>query len=170
MPIRSPGEHLVEPIQTNLGEYPCRCDKHSSLKMASELDEKMEFLKTPFRIKAAISACEHNGADPITKDIGVIKVKRGWEMYVGGSNGTNGGSGVLLCLAGTAKEACEMITGFIQYYRESANYLERIWQWISRVGLIHIREALFDEEILEHLLKNFDADRLRRKSYVVKSY
>ncbi|UOQ93905.1 (2Fe-2S)-binding protein [Halobacillus shinanisalinarum] len=162
MPIRSSGESLVEPIQTNICEYACQCDQ--SLIMASELDEKMEFLKTPFRIKVAISACEHNGAESMTKDIGVIKVKRGWEMYVGGSNEANVRSGNLLCVVSTEQETCEMITGFIQYYRESANYLERIWQWMNRVGLIHIREALFDEEIREHLLKNFDADRSRKKA------
>jgi nitrite reductase (NADH) large subunit len=34
--------------------------------------------------------------------------------------------------------------GLLQYYRETANYLEKVGHWIERAGIIHIREVLFD--------------------------
>jgi nitrite reductase (NADH) large subunit len=39
------------------------------------------------------------------------------------------------------------ITGaYLQYYRETANYLERTSAWIERVGLAHVKEVLDDEK------------------------
>jgi nitrite reductase (NADH) large subunit len=39
------------------------------------------------------------------------------------------------------------ITGaYLQYYRETANYLERTSAWIERVGLTHVRSVLDDKE------------------------
>lgn len=103
-----------------------------------------------------ISACMHNGAGSTTKDIGVMGIDRGWEIYVGGSSGRNVRAGELLCVAGTNEEAIEIIIGFIQYYRETANYLERTWQWIERVGLIHVREVLFDNELSQQLSQRLE--------------
>jgi NAD(P)H-nitrite reductase large subunit len=62
---------------------------------------------------------------------------------VGGSSGRNARAGELLCVAGTNEEAIEIIIVFIQYYRETANYLERTWQWLERLGLIHYVNSLF---------------------------
>jgi nitrite reductase (NADH) large subunit len=39
----------------------------------------------------------------------------------------------------------EMIGAFLQYYRESAKYLERSSAWVERLGIDHIREVLSDE-------------------------
>ncbi|MDO7487423.1 hypothetical protein Q5O89_19675 [Peribacillus frigoritolerans] len=119
----------------------------------------MEQVSTPYRIKLGISACMHNGAGSTTKDIGVMGIDRGWEIYVGGSSGSNVRAGDLLCVAGTNEEAIEIIIGFIQYYRETANYLERTWQWIERVGLIHVREVLFDSELNRQLSQRLELGR-----------
>lgn len=54
----------------------------------------------------------HNGAGSTTKDIGVIGMGRGWEIYVGGSSGRIARSGELLTVAPTDEEAAEMIRGW----------------------------------------------------------
>jgi nitrite reductase (NADH) large subunit len=63
----------------------------------------------------------------------------------------------------------EFISGFVQYYRETANYLERTWEWIERVGLIHVREVLFDEELRQLLLQHLAEEIDLRKRLVEKS-
>ncbi|MBE3102671.1 MAG: NAD(P)/FAD-dependent oxidoreductase, partial [Bacilli bacterium] len=139
MPLRSPDGNQVETVKTNIGEHFCWCDKQPSLEMAQVLERRTEFLKTPFRVKIAISSCFHNGVEATTKDIGAIKMDKKWEIYIGGSSGRNVRNGQLLCVVPQDKQAEEMILAFIQYYRESARYLERSWQWIERLGLVHIR-------------------------------
>ncbi|MEY9867418.1 nitrite reductase (NADH) large subunit [Peribacillus sp. B2I2] len=156
MPLSSKYGNTVQNVKTCIGEHVCQCDKQQSLSLAVDLEKRFEHLLTPYRIKMGISACMHNGAGSTTKDIGVMGVDRGWEIYVGGSSGRNVRAGELLCVAGTNEEAIEIIIGFIQYYRETANYLERTWQWIERVGLIHVREVLFDKELSQQLSQRLE--------------
>ncbi|MDQ0245564.1 nitrite reductase (NADH) large subunit [Bacillus fengqiuensis] len=163
MPLSSTYGNMVQNVKTCIGEHVCQCDKHQSLKLAVDLEKRSEFLTTPYRIKIGVSACMHNGAGSTTKDIGVIGADRGWEVYVGGSSGRNVRAGELLCVAVTNEEALEIIGGFIQYYRETANYLERTWQWVERISLIHIREVLFDQELRQQLLERLDEDKSWRK-------
>lgn len=140
-------------IKTCIDENLCSCNKQTALDMAAYIKEITESLLTPSRIKIGISACIHNGADSTTKDIGLIRIDRGWEIYVGGSSGWDVQTGKLLCVAETHDEVVQMVLGFIQYYRGTANYLERTWQWIERVGMVHIREVLFDQELCQQLLE-----------------
>ncbi|MFE4812727.1 hypothetical protein ACFQ9Y_16465 [Peribacillus simplex] len=156
MPLSSKYGNTVQNVKTCIGEHVCSCDKKQSLLLAVDLEKRLEHVSTPYRIKMGISACIHNGAGSTTKDIGVMGIDRGWEIYVGGSSGRTVRSGELLCVPGTNEEAIEINIGFIQYYRETANYLERTWQWIERVGLIHVREVLFDNELSQQLSQRLE--------------
>jgi nitrite reductase (NADH) large subunit len=169
MPLSSTQANGVQNIKTCIGEHICSCDKKSSIELAISLEKQLEFLTTPYRIKMGISSCLHNGAGSTTKDVGIIGVDRGWEIYIGGSSGRNVRSGELLCVAATTEEAMELIRGFVQYYRETANYLERTWQWVERVGLVHVREVLFDVELRQQLLEHLAEEIALRKNLVAKS-
>lgn len=169
MPLSSPLANGVQSIKTCIGEHICSCDKKTSIELAVSLEKQLEFLTTPYRIKMGISSCLHNGAGSTTKDVGVIGVERGWEIYIGGSSGRHVRSGELLCVAATSEEAVELISGFVQYYRETANYLERTWEWVERVGLVHVREVLFDEELRQQLLEHLEEEIALRKNLVERS-
>jgi nitrite reductase (NADH) large subunit len=169
MPLSSPQANGVQNIKTCIGEHICSCDKKLSIELAISLEKQLEFLTTPYRIKMGISSCLHNGAGSTTKDVGIIGVDRGWEIYIGGSSGRHVRSGELLCVAATTEEAMELIRGFVQYYRETANYLERTWQWVERVGLVHVREVLFDVELRQQLLEHLAVEIALRKNLAAKS-
>lgn len=169
MRLHSATANTVQSIKTNNGDHLCECDKTVAQDMAQELEERMEFLKTPHRIRMGVSSCKHNGAGSTTKDIGIIKMNRGWEIYVGGNSGRNSRSGSLLCVAETRREAISIILGFVQYYLESANYAERTWQWIDRVSIVHLREVLFDEELQHYLIERLEASIEERKMILIKN-
>lgn len=169
MLLRSPQANGVQNIKTCIGEHICSCDKKPSIALAVSIEKQLEFLTTPYRVKMGISSCMHNGADSTTKDVGVIGIERGWEIYIGGSSGRHVRSGELLCVAETSEEAIGLIIGFVQYYRETANYLERTWEWIERVGLVHVREVLFDEELRQQLLQHLAEEIALRKKLVERS-
>lgn len=164
MPLSSKAGSYVQNIKTCTGEHICRCDKQQSLKLSVALEKKLALTSAPYRLKIGVSACMHNGAGSTTKDIGIMGIDRGWEMYIGGSSGRNVRAGELLCVANTDEEAINMTCGFIQYYRETANYSERTWQWIERMGLLHIREVLFNQELILQLLHYFERDASQRKN------
>ncbi|WP_332697984.1 nitrite reductase large subunit NirB [Halalkalibacter lacteus] len=169
LPLSSTYGNTVQNIKTCIGETVCKCEKRNALELAVKLEKKTEYLTTPYRIKMGISACMHNGAGSTTKDIGVIQFDRGFEIYVGGSSGRNARLGQLLCVAETEQEVFELISGFIQYYRETAKYAERTWEWIDRINLLHIREVLFDRDLRQQLLANLDHDSRQTKKVLEKT-
>nr|WP_245805895.1 nitrite reductase large subunit NirB [Bacillus alkalicellulosilyticus] len=156
-------DHFVYSIQTCAGQR-CTCDKSESILLAMKLEQSVEQLKTPQEVKIGVSACLHNGAHSTTKDIGLIRMDRGWEIYAGGSSRREPRAGELLCIAETVTEAIEITRALFQYYRETAKYLEYISEWLDRVGVIHVREVLFDFDLREQLVQQMEEDQANTKS------
>jgi nitrite reductase (NADH) large subunit len=150
----------IRHVNTCFGEQDCQCNKEYALQLAIELEKEMEYLLTPHKVVLGVSACKHREVEMMTKDISVIGINRGLEIYVGGSISPSTKQGELLTVASNRQEAKELICGFVQYYRETANYLEKICDWIDRVGLIHIREVLFEDALREQLIERLEEEML----------
>ncbi|SDM85784.1 nitrite reductase (NADH) large subunit [Fictibacillus solisalsi] len=133
-------------VKTCVGEQFCRFGTQDSTSLGIELEKKFERLNTPHKVKMSVSACPRNCAESGIKDFGIVGVDGGFELYVGGNGGTHLRAGDLLCTVQTKEEVVTMAAAFMQYYRETAHYLERTSKWIERMGLEHVREVLFDEE------------------------
>ncbi len=57
-----------------------------------------------------------------------------------------------------ADSTAGMIKGLIQYYRETAHYEEAVHQWMDRLGIVHIREVLFEEDLRTQPLESLQTD------------
>jgi nitrite reductase (NADH) large subunit len=97
-------------------------------------------------VKAAVSGCPRNCAESYVKDIGVVAIEGGWEIYVGGAAGSTVRRGDLLATVATRERAIEVALTFLQYYREHGEHLERTHRFVERVGLETIQAAVLDEE------------------------
>lgn len=139
-------------VKTCVGKQFCRFGTQDSTQLGIDLEKKLERLNTPHKVKMAVSACPRNCAESGIKDVGIVGVDGGWEIYVGGNGGTHLRAGDLLCTVQTEEEVIEITGAFLQYYRESANYLERTSKWVERVGLERIREVIFDVDNRKQLL------------------
>ncbi|MBD1379533.1 nitrite reductase large subunit NirB [Metabacillus arenae] len=133
-------------VKTCVGENFCRFGTQDSIGMGIELEKKFERLNTPHKVKMAVSACPRNCAESGIKDVGVVGIEGAWEIYVGGNGGTHLRAGDLLYKVKTKQEVIEITGAFLQYYRETADYLERTSAWVERVGLDHVRSVLDDEK------------------------
>lgn len=122
-----------------------------SITLGAALEKKLELLQMPQEIKIGVSASPHNRAGSLTKDIGIVGAPGGWEIYVGGSGERHVKPGQLLYTAATDEELMTLVASFLQYYRETGYFAERVPQWIERMGLLQIREALFDPYLLQIL-------------------
>ncbi|WP_082235188.1 nitrite reductase large subunit NirB [Halobacillus massiliensis] len=155
MPLKSLSGNQIDTIATSVGDEACTCEKFKSIKLAQSIERKTERLQVPYRLKAGISGCIHNRSYADRKDMGAIYTEGKWEIYIGGSSKKRG---QLLCTTDNEDETETILTACLQYYRKSARYLERTWQWVERLGIIHIREAIFDEELRHVLLHTFEED------------
>ncbi|TCN26779.1 nitrite reductase large subunit NirB [Mesobacillus foraminis] len=138
-------------VKTCVGEQFCRFGTQDSISLGIALEKKYEGLATPHKVKMAVSACPRNCAESGIKDLGVVGIDGGWEIYVGGNGGTHLRAADLLYKVKTDEEVIEITSAYLQYYRETANYLERTSAWIERVGLQHVKEVLDDLETRKDL-------------------
>ncbi|PLR66602.1 nitrite reductase large subunit NirB [Bacillus sp. UMB0893] len=138
-------------VKTCVGEQFCRFGTQDSMSLGIALEKKFEGLQTPHKVKMAVSACPRSCAESGFKDIGFIGIEGGWELYVGGNGGTHVRGGDLLIKVKSDEEVMEITGAYLQYYRETANYLERTSAWIERVGLAHVQSVLEDKETCKEL-------------------
>ncbi|PLS08168.1 NADPH-nitrite reductase [Bacillus halotolerans] len=138
-------------VKTCVGEQFCRFGTQDSMALGIDLEKKFEGLNTPHKVKMAVSACPRNCAESGIKDLGVVGIDGGWELYVGGNGGTHLRAGDLLMKVKTNEEVLEYAGAYLQYYRETANYLERTSAWLERVSLSHVQDILNDPEKRQEL-------------------
>ncbi|MBY6086557.1 nitrite reductase large subunit NirB [Priestia flexa] len=133
-------------VKTCVGEQFCRFGTQDSMGVGIALEKKFEGLWTPHKVKMAVSACPRSCAESGFKDIGFIGIDGGWEIYVGGNGGTHLRGGDLLYKVKTDEELMEITGAYLQYYRETANYLERTSAWIERIGIKNVQAILDNVE------------------------
>jgi nitrite reductase (NADH) large subunit len=145
----------VRTVKTCVGTTHCRFGLGDAMKVGIELETAMEGLYTPAKVKAAVTGCPRNCAEAYVKDIGLVAVEGGWEIYVGGAAGASVRKGDLLTTVTTPEEAQRVGLAFLQYYREHAEYLERTYAYMERVGLEAVQEEVLDPGRQEQYLERY---------------
>jgi nitrite reductase (NADH) large subunit len=89
------------------------------------------------------------------KALGLVAVDGGWELDVGGAAGGTVRKGDLLAGVETSEEAIRLALAFLQHYREQAEYLERTYGYLERVGIDAVRAAVLDPAEQEELIARY---------------
>jgi nitrite reductase (NADH) large subunit len=129
----------VRMVKTCVGTEFCRFGTQDSTAAGIELERRFEQLFTPHKVKMATVGCPRNCAEATVKDIGFIGQEGGWQVVVGGAAGKSVRKADLLATVGTTEEAIAAAELFFQYYRENANYLERTYDFVERLGIEKVR-------------------------------
>lgn len=132
-------------VKTCVGDRFCRYGTQDSLDLGIELEKRLDGLWAPAKLKLGVDGCPRNCAESLVKDVGVTGVAGGWEVYVGGCGGIELARGELLAVLKSAEEVIEVVSAFIQLYREEADYGERTFRWTRRVGLKNIRKTVVED-------------------------
>ncbi|MBI5380227.1 MAG: NAD(P)/FAD-dependent oxidoreductase [Nitrospirae bacterium] len=122
----------------------CRFGVQDSISMGIAVEKAFEGLYTPHKVKLSVSGCPRNCAESTVKDIGLVGIQGGWEVYVGGAAGMKVRKGDLLCTVETREEALAASAKFLQLYREEARYMERTYDYVERVGMETIQKVVLE--------------------------
>jgi len=136
----------VRTVKTCVGTTFCRFGLGDSITVGIDLEREMEGLHTPHKVKSAVTGCPRNCAEAYVKDIGLVAVEGGWEIYVGGAAGASVRKGDLLATVQTPEEAKRVALAYLQYYREHGDHLERTYGFQERVGLEAVQAEVLDPE------------------------
>jgi len=155
----------VRMVKTCVGTDFCRFGTQDSTSAGIEMERRFEHLYTPHKVKMASVGCPRNCAEATVKDIGLVGQEGGWQVVVGGAAGKSVRKADLLVTVETTNQALEAAELFFQYYREHANYLERTYDFVERLGIDKVRkETVYATEpvrrgLLERLRKSKAAAR-----------
>ncbi|BCZ21346.1 nitrite reductase large subunit NirB [Mycobacterium senriense] len=153
-------------VKTCVGSDFCRYGLGDSTALGIAIEERFQGIPAPGKMKLAVTGCPRNCAEALCKDVGVVAIEGGqWQIYVGGAAGAHVRKGDLLTTVDTPDEVIALTGRFLQYYRENANWLERSYDFVPRVGIDRIRNVVvFDSDGIAadldaHMQKSVDAYR-----------
>jgi nitrite reductase (NADH) large subunit len=132
-------------VKTCVGSEWCRFGTQDSTQMGKDLERALWRMYAPHKVKIAVSGCPRNCAEAGIKDVGVIGVDSGWEIYVAGNGGIKTEVAEFFCKVKTPEEVLEVSGAFLQLYRLEGWYLERTVHYVARVGLDHVKKKVLDD-------------------------
>ncbi|MBN8760152.1 MAG: nitrite reductase large subunit [Thiobacillus sp. 65-69] len=132
-------------VKTCVGSEWCRFGTQDSTQMGIDLEKVFFKMWAPHKVKLAVSGCPRNCAEVAIKDVGVIGVDSGWEIYIGGNGGIKTEVAQFLVKVKTPGEVIEYSGAFLQLYREEAHYLDRTVHYLERVGLDYVKKKVLDD-------------------------
>ena len=132
-------------VKTCVGSEWCRFGTQDSTQMGKDLERALWRMYAPHKVKLAVSGCPRNCAEAGIKDVGVIGVDSGWEIYVAGNGGIKTEVAQFLVKVKTTAEVLEFSGAFLQLYREEGWYLERTVHYVNRVGLDVVKKGIIDD-------------------------
>lgn len=133
-------------VKTCVGSEWCRFGTQNSTLMGQQLERELARMYAPHKVKLAVSGCPRNCAEAGIKDVGVIGVDSGWEVYVGGNGGIKTEVAQFFVKLKTHEEVMEYTGAFLQLYREEGWYLERTVHYIARVGLDYVKKIILEDQ------------------------
>ena len=131
-------------VKTCVGAEHCRFGTQKSMGLGIRLEKALFGMWSPHKVKLAVSGCPRNCAESGIKDVGIIGVDSGFEIYIGGNGGIKTEVAQFLCKVNSEEEVIEYVGAFLQLYREEGFYLERTCHYLARVGLDYVKAQIVD--------------------------
>jgi nitrite reductase (NADH) large subunit len=132
-------------VKTCVGNEWCRMGTQDSTQMGKDLERAMWRMYAPHKVKFAVSGCPRNCAEAGIKDVGIIGVESGWEMYIAGNGGIKTEVAHFFTKLKTADEVLEYTGAFCELYRLEGWYLERTVHFVNRVGLDYVKKRILED-------------------------
>ncbi|QNS06384.1 nitrite reductase large subunit NirB [Streptomyces xanthii] len=136
-------------VKSCVGQTWCRYGVQDSVRMAIDLELRYRGLRSPHKLKSAVSGCARECAEAQSKDFGVIATANGWNLYVGGNGGMTPRHADLLAQDLSDAELIRLIDRFLMFYIRTADRLERTSTWLDRIegGLDHVRDVVVHDSL-----------------------
>ncbi|WIV58369.1 nitrite reductase large subunit NirB [Amycolatopsis nalaikhensis] len=136
-------------VKSCVGSTWCRYGVQDSVGLAIELELRYRGLRSPHKLKSAVSGCARECAEARSKDFGIIATENGWNLYVGGNGGTAPRHADLLVSDVDTETLIRTIDRFLMFYVRTADRLQRTAPWIEEMegGLDHLRAVIVDDSL-----------------------
>ncbi|HEY5955149.1 MAG TPA: nitrite reductase large subunit NirB [Polyangiaceae bacterium] len=153
-------------VKSCVGSTWCRFGVQDSVGLALRLEHRYKGLRSPHKLKGAVSGCARECAEAQGKDFGIIATENGYNLYVCGNGGMKPQHAQLLVADADADRVIQVLDRFLMFYVRTADRLQRTATWLNKLegGLEYLKQVILDDSL------GICAELEAQMAYVVTTY
>jgi nitrite reductase (NADH) large subunit len=139
----------VRTVKSCVGSTWCRYGVLDSVGMAIKIENRYKGLRSPHKLKFAVSGCTRECAEAQSKDVGVIATETGWSLYTCGNGGMRPRHADLFATGLDDETLIKYIDRFLMFYCRTADRLQRTSVWFENLegGLDYLKKVVIDDKL-----------------------
>ncbi len=156
-------------IKSCVGSTWCRFGVQDSTTLAIDLELRYRGLRSPHKLKSAVSGCTRECAEAQSKDFGIIATEKGWNLYVCGNGGMKPQHALLLAEDIDRETLIKYLDRFLMFYIRTANRLERTATWFNKLegGIDYLKQVVIHDSLgiaeeleqeMQHLVSTYECE------------
>jgi len=136
-------------VKSCVGSNWCRYGVDDSVGLAIEVEDRYKGLRSPHKIKFAVSGCTRECAEAQSKDVGIIATETGWNLYVCGNGGMRPRHTDLLATDLDKETLIKYIDRFLMFYVRTADRLQRTSVWLENLegGIEYLKQVVCEDSL-----------------------
>ncbi len=136
-------------VKSCVGSSWCRYGVQDSIGKAIDIENRYKGLRSPHKLKMAVSGCTRECAEAQSKDVGIIATEHGWNMYVCGNGGMKPRHADLFASDLDDETLQKYIDRFFMFYIRSADRLQRTATWMDNLegGLKYLQDVIINDSL-----------------------
>lgn len=136
-------------VKSCVGSNWCRFGVQDSVGMAIKIEERYRGLRSPHKIKLAVSGCTRECAEAQSKDVGIIATEKGWNLFVSGNGGMKPRHASLLAIDLDDATLVKYIDRYLMFYIRTADRLQRTSTWLDNLegGIDYVKKVVCEDSL-----------------------
>ncbi|NEQ78652.1 MAG: nitrite reductase (NAD(P)H), partial [Okeania sp. SIO2C9] len=135
--------------KTCVGSSWCRYGVQDSVGFGIKMEHRYKGLRSPRKLKFAVSGCTRECAEAQSKDIGVIATENGYNLYVCGNGGMKPRHADLFATDLDEETLLKYTDRVLMFYVKTADKLQRTARWLENLegGLDYLKAVVIDDKL-----------------------
>jgi nitrite reductase (NADH) large subunit len=136
-------------VKSCVGSTWCRYGVQDSVGAAIDIENRYKGLRSPHKLKMAVSGCTRECAEAQSKDVGIIATENGWNLYVCGNGGMKPRHADLFASDIDTETLIKYIDRFLMFYVRTADRLQRTSVWMDNLegGLEYLQNVIINDSL-----------------------
>ncbi len=135
----------VRSVKACPGTTFCKRGLLDSLSMGLKLDAKYHGMEVVGKLKMGVSGCPNQCAETCIKDVGLVGLKNGWKVFVGGNGGGKARLSQEIAKDLSDEDALALVDRVVEYFNANARPRQRLGAMLEKVGMDEFLQAVLGE-------------------------
>ncbi|MCW8334288.1 nitrite reductase large subunit NirB [Vibrio paucivorans] len=139
----------VRTVKSCVGSTWCRYGVGDSVGFAIDIENRYKGLRSPHKLKFAVSGCTRECAEAQSKDIGIIATDKGWNLYVCGNGGMRPRHADLFATDLDIPTLIQYVDRILMFYIRTADRLQRTSVWLENLegGIEYLKQVVIEDKL-----------------------